>query len=102
MINLEPDELQRLKTILQKYIPDYTVYLFGSRVTPNIKPYSDIDLAIMSQISIPSMTMALLKNELAESDLPYKVDLVDWASTDESFKAIIMQQYEVIMDPDAI
>jgi len=96
MINLEPNELNRLKTILRKHLPNQPVYLFGSRATPTIKPYSDIDLAIMSNTPIPTMTMALLKNELAQSDLPYKVDLVDWASTDEAFKSIIQQHYEVI------
>ncbi len=99
MINLESDELERLKTILQKHVPDYTVWLFGSRVTPIIKPHSDIDLAIISNKPIPTLTKALLETELAESDLPYKVDVVDWSCTDASFKAIIQQCYEVIQRP---
>lgn len=96
MINLEQDELTQLKAILHKHLPDFTIWLFGSRVTSQIKPYSDIDLAIISNRPVPTVTLALLESELTESDLPYKVDLVDWVSTDEAFKRIIQQHYEII------
>ena len=96
MINLEPDELALLKAILIKHLPNQTIWLFGSRATAQIKPYSDIDLAIITTVPISSDVLALLESELAESDLSYKVDLVDWSRIDESFKSIIRSCYEVI------
>ncbi len=38
-----------VQSILKKRIPDQMVWLFGSRVTDKIKPYSDIDLVIVSE-----------------------------------------------------
>jgi type I restriction enzyme S subunit len=33
--------------------------------------------------------MAALADDFAESDLPWKVDIVDWATTDSVFRTII-------------
>jgi predicted nucleotidyltransferase len=96
MINLNIDALQLVKAILKEYIPDESVYLFGSRCTGQIKPYSDIDLAIITDKPISPLTMALLDNAFKESDLPYKVDIVDCSTIDQSFKNIIESRYEVI------
>ncbi len=38
---------------------------------------------------------ALLKAELEESNLPIKVDIVDWSSISKSFQQIIKAQSEV-------
>lgn len=39
---------------------------------------------------------ANLKDAFSESDLPWKVDIVDWALTSEQFRKIIQKQFEVI------
>lgn len=59
--------------------------------------FSDIDLAL--SIVTPLMIRELTQLELAfsDSDLPFKVDIVDWASCSESFKQIILQKYEVLI-----
>ena len=36
-------------------------------------------------------TLAALDETLCESDLPFKVDIVDWALTDKTFRRIIRQ-----------
>jgi len=41
-------------------------------------------------------TRAALSEALSNSALPYKVDIVDWASTSEGFKQIIEKQKLVI------
>ncbi|MSR78164.1 MAG: nucleotidyltransferase domain-containing protein [Candidatus Omnitrophica bacterium] len=63
--------------------------------------YSDLDLAIMTQTPPPLREMGELKEAFSESDLPIKVDLVDWATTAESFRAIIQQAFEVIQPAPA-
>ena len=55
-------------------------------------PMTPIDLKETLQAGV----LALLDAELAESDLSYKVDLVDWSRIDESFKSIIRDCYEVL------
>ncbi len=96
MINLSQNELLLIQSILRTFIPNHTVWLFGSRTTANIKPYSDVDLAIMTQQPLSTDVMAALSSAFAESDLPYKVDLVDWSTLDETFKTIIQNRHEII------
>jgi predicted nucleotidyltransferase len=96
MINLEKKHIVLVQSILKKWIPDQTVWLFGSRVTDKIKPYSDIDLAIISNEPTSFAALSQIANAFSESDLPYKVDVVDWAMLDDEFKKIIKNNYEII------
>lgn len=92
MINLEPRHLALLKTILSRY--DYSFYLFGSRITDKTQQFSDIDLFFFE--SIPSVLLDELAERLVNSDLPFKVDLVDFNTCTESFQAILLQSYVCI------
>jgi predicted nucleotidyltransferase len=74
-----------VKKILQKY--PYSFYAFGSRVKGTQKRLSDLDLCFMELI--PSITLAHLREDFEESNLPFTVDLVDWNSCDELFKSYI-------------
>ncbi len=79
--------------ILGRYAPGRAVTVFGSRATgKNLKPYSDLDLCIMGDMPLTLAQNASLEDAFSESDLPIKVDIADWAATDESFRRIIMQQ----------
>lgn len=72
--------------------------VFGSRVTGTAKPFSDIDLAIMGEQPIPAGSLASLRDDLDWSDLPFKVDLVEWASTGGSFRKIIRRDAVPLAD----
>ena len=43
-------------------------------------------------------TLAELREALTESDLPFKVDLLDWAATGEAFRRIVEQEGVVVQD----
>lgn len=96
MINLEEKYLQYVQSILKKHVPHYAVWLFGSRTTHTIKPYSDIDLVIITDEPVSLEIVSMMALEFAESDLPYKVDLVDWSQLDDDFKKIIRNRYHEI------
>lgn len=89
-------ELSLLQKILKRYVPEFKVWAFGSRVTGTHKPFSDLDLALVGDEPLAIETRAALVEALSNSSLPYKVDLVDWASTTDSFKEIIEKQKLVI------
>ncbi len=93
---LTEQQLKFIKTILKHYIPDETVWLFGSRVTGKAKAHSDVDLVIDSKQILPQLTMAKLNDAFAESDFPYKVDILDWSMLTDVFKQLIRQKYLVI------
>lgn len=88
-LQVKPAHLKQIKQILKTTIPDHEVRAFGSRVTGTAKPHSDLDLTIVSKQTIPLGTIALLREAFSESDLPFKVDIVDWASISPEFRKII-------------
>lgn len=93
---ISPKELHIVKQILQKNVPQFEVWAFGSRVKGSARPYSDLDLAIISQAPLDFLTLANLSEDFSRSDLPWKVDIVDWATTSNNFREIICEQYQVI------
>jgi predicted nucleotidyltransferase len=96
VLAMTAEELSLLQSILKRYVPNFKVWAFGSRVTGTHKPYSDLDLALVGDEPISIQTRAMLSEALSNSGLPYKVDIVDWASTSEAFRQIIEKQKLVI------
>jgi predicted nucleotidyltransferase len=88
-VELNPRDWEEVKHILKRGVPGYEVWAFGSRAKWTAKPYSDLDLAIISQQALPMATLADLRESFDESDLTIKVDVVDWATTKEAFRKII-------------
>lgn len=84
-LHIEPHHLSIVLDILKKY--PYTFYAFGSRVKGNPKKFSDLDLCFIE--NIPSNLLSLLDEDFDESDLPYKVDVINWNTCNESFKQLI-------------
>ncbi len=67
----------------------YTVWAFGSRVSGRAKRYSDLDLAIISDVPLPLKLSARLADDFSDSDLPWRVDVVEWATTSTEFRKMI-------------
>jgi len=86
---LESQELKEVKKILQHHVPEYDVWEFGSRVNGDVMKYSDLDAVVMTTQPISSELKADIEAAFGESDLPFKVDVVDWANTSEAFREII-------------
>jgi uncharacterized protein len=79
-------ELALVQSILSTWLPMYEVRMFGSRARGTPKPYSDLDLVIMGDEPVPLSTLGQLHEAFASSELPWRVDLVDWASTSPEFQ----------------
>ncbi len=91
-LQIAPEHAAIVHAILQKNVPDREVWAFGSRVKGTAKPFSDLDLAIIGNKPLPLATLADLADDFAMSDLPWKVDIVDWATLSPEFRAIIAAQ----------
>ncbi len=85
MINIEPKHLKYVQDILAKY--PYKFYVFGSRASSKAKKFSDLDLCFFE--AIPNHELLNIEEAFEESDLPYKVDLVDGNKCDPEFRKII-------------
>ena len=91
-----PDHLALVRDILGRHVPDREVRAFGSRVTGTTKDTSDLDLAVVGDEPLEFATLAALRDDFSESNIPYRVDVVDWATVDESFRRIIERDQVVV------
>jgi predicted nucleotidyltransferase len=79
--------------ILHVHLPaSAKVWVFGSRVTGRTRRYSDLDLAIDAGRRLTLDEIATLAEAFSDSDLPYKVDLVDWQNLDDRWREKIMAE----------
>jgi uncharacterized protein len=72
--------------------PGSAAWVFGSRATGRARPFSDLDLAIDAGRRLTLDEVASLAEAFSESDLPDKVDVVDWRGIDERFRQMIMAE----------
>lgn len=77
-LQLTAGQLKDLRHILATHLPeDAKVSVFGSRATGlGLKPHSDLDLLINSPRKLALLVIADLREALAESSLPFSVDLL--------------------------
>ena len=95
-IDVRPDHWEIVRSVLEKHVPQYAVWAFGSRAKWTAKDYSDLDLAVITEKPLPLGVSSGLSEDFSESDLPWKVDVVDWATTSDSFRKIITEDHVVI------
>lgn len=89
MLDLAPRHLDLVKRILNERVPGVRAWAFGSRAKGTAQKFSDLDLAIAAELPVGFHTLALLEEDLADSDLPMKVDVVDLLSLSPAFRAIV-------------
>ncbi|MCP5463877.1 MAG: nucleotidyltransferase domain-containing protein [Deltaproteobacteria bacterium] len=95
MIHLEEKHLAIVRSILSKHLDAAVeVLIFGSRVTGKHKPFSDLDLCLKGQTALDLKTIASLNDDFEDSDLPIRIDLVDWNNITPEFQKIISNQCE--------
>ena len=88
-----------MKAILRTHVSDCEVWAFGSRVNPPSKPASDLDLAVIAATELPTRRLALLAYSFEDSDLPIKVDVIDWHSASPAFRARIAERHAILQQP---
>ena len=91
MIQLTPEQHAFILFTLHHHMPQARFLAFGSRVSGTAKPYSDLDIAVMDEKPIHLLTLSALTEALSESDLPFKVDIVDWHRISEEFQQVILR-----------
>ena len=62
------------------------VWAFGSRAKGKARRFSDLDLAVDAARPLTLRDTAILADAFDESDLPWRVDLVDLVTCSESFR----------------
>jgi uncharacterized protein len=79
--------------ILRAHLPQGTKgWVFGSRATGRARRYSDLDLAIDAGRRLNLDELAELSEAFSDSDLPYRIDLVDWYDIDDRWRQMIANE----------
>lgn len=78
-----------LNILRAHFSPGIQAWVFGSRATGRARRYSDLDLAIDAGRALTLDEMAALSEAFSDSNLPYKVDFVDWQSVDDHWRQMI-------------
>lgn len=97
MIDLNEKHIEIIKNIIKKHLPNTSVWVFGSRIKGTAKKYSDIDLVIVKNQKIDRKILYELAEEFEESDLPIRVEILDYCRISDNFKKIINKQYEIFI-----
>ena len=99
MINATPEQLRIISAILAVHAPGVEARAFGSRVSGTPKDYSDLDLALVGAAKLDAAVMGNLREAFEESDIPFRVDIIDWHAISEEFRTIILNKYEILTPP---
>ena len=92
MDRLHDDYRVFIQTVVSQQCSGASIYGFGSRMSGNPRPYSDCDVAIDAGGPIPLSQLLKIEEILAESDFPFRVDIVDLHRVSPEFRSIIDQQ----------
>ncbi|MDE0314511.1 MAG: restriction endonuclease subunit S [Candidatus Poribacteria bacterium] len=96
MIDLSPKHFETVQHILAKHVPGCEVRAFGSRAKWTAEDYSDLDLVVIDNQTSNLGQIRQLTEAFEESNLPIRVDVLDWHTISEEFKKIIIEKYVVI------
>jgi uncharacterized protein len=86
-LDLREDHTAILRDVLRAYLPaDARAYVFGSRARGGARRYSDLDLALEWDRPLGLDLIAQIAEALSDSDLPFKVDIVDLSVVAPAFR----------------
>lgn len=92
-IEISLQHWQEVQKILQPWLAEYTVWAYGSRATFTAKKFSDLDLAFVGSRPLDLASLAKLTIAFEESNLPWRVDILDWATATPEFKHLIQNHW---------
>ncbi len=102
MIRVRPlsDEeiLSEVVSIISHYLPEATVYLFGSRASGRAKENSDFDIAIEWKEKIPLSTISRIREKLEDLPTLKSFDIVDLKRCSEEFVRSVKERGVVLYD----
>jgi type I restriction enzyme S subunit len=98
-IDLSPEDRRLVLEILRANLPAETkVWAIGSRASGRARVYSDLDLAIDCGRRLSLDEAAVLREAFTESNLPYRVDFVDWHAIGDGFRRLIAAERVLLTD----
>jgi len=97
-ISIYESSLELLKNIVKDVFKDedVTVILFGSRARGDYFETSDVDVGILARGEMNRSKVALLRERIENSNIPYKVDVVDLSQASKEFTDKVLKEGVII------
>ena len=94
-LQLDPHHLGLIQGIFCTSSLERDVFAFGSRARGDNRRYSDLDLVIIGE-PIRIELLIALKDAFLDSDLPFKVDILQWDQLSAEFRTQIRDDLKEI------
>jgi predicted nucleotidyltransferase len=95
MENVDKATQEKIVSLIAALMPDVKIYLFGSRARQTHSKWSDIDLALDAGHVLPNVKVDEVKSVLEATNMPYKVDVLDFHSVSADMQASIKRDGKV-------
>jgi predicted nucleotidyltransferase len=95
-VDIRPHDQEILYSLLSRYLPNTTVWAYGSRAAGNALPWSDLDLVVFTEAN-QKYHLSLLKEALEESNLSFRIDMREWDWLPDDFKANIEASHVALL-----
>lgn len=96
-IDMTDDQHALILDLIKKYLPNITVWAYGSRVKRTARPYSDLDMVVFATPE-KKRQVSDLREAYEESNLPFRVDVLVWDEVPESFRRNIKATHAVLIE----
>lgn len=100
-IQISDHDWRLAQKILAEQVPELEVWAFGSRTSGCAKPYSDLDLALITAQALTFAKLADVTHAFESSDMTIRVDVMDWANSSEAFRQIVSRHKVVVQTAPA-
>ena len=95
MENIDRATQDKIVSLVTALIPGVKIYLFGSRARQTHSKWSDIDLALDGGCQLPNAKVDEIKSVLEATNMPYKVDVLDFYSVSADMQASIKRDGKI-------
>ncbi len=85
--------LNQIKDLVLSELKDdqMKIFVFGSRAKGNYRPGSDVDIGFIPQGRLNAGKISFLKEKIEDSNIPYKVDIVNFNEVSDEFRRQAMK-----------
>ena len=87
---------------LNRHVPDREIRVMGSRAQGQGERFSDLDLVVMGSEPLELRTLGQLRDAFDDSNLPFVVDIIEWASCADGFRRLIETHAKPFRSPTVV
>ncbi len=102
MIDAPAAAVTTVLNTLSRHVPDREIRVMGSRAEGRGKPFSDLDLVVMGDQPLSLRARGELRDAFDESNLPFAIDIIEWASSSAAFRRVIAERAKLFRQATAV